>query len=109
MPTSSSAALFKGTPTISVKDNRGLAVRTVQYNRTTVTDKLDCLITRSTYNAIGQLKSSSDPRLFEKGVNNISQINSLSGQALLIDSVDEAWNLGKRLVKPTYQIFSVIA
>ncbi len=93
MSTSSSAALFKGSPTISVKDNRGLAVRTVQYNRTTVTDKLDCLITRSTYNAIGQLKSSSDPRLFEKGIDNISQINNLSGQALHIDSVDQAWNL----------------
>jgi len=34
MSTSSSTALFKGTPTISVKDNRGLAIRTIQYNRT---------------------------------------------------------------------------
>jgi len=93
MPTSSSAALFKGTPTISVKDNRGLAVRTVQYNRTTVTDKLDCLITRSTYNATGQLASSSDPRLFKQGINNISKINNLLGQPLRVDSVDAGWHI----------------
>ena len=63
MNKSASPDLFKGTPTISVIDNRGLAVRAVQYNRTSATDELDCLITRSTYNALGQLACSADPRL----------------------------------------------
>ncbi|MPY26930.1 RHS repeat protein, partial [Shewanella sp. YLB-07] len=85
--------VFKGTPSITVTDNRGLAVRGVQYNRTSATDELDCLITRSTYNALGQLACSADPRLFDKGLSNLSQRQSLAGQPLRVDSVDAGWRV----------------
>ena len=55
MNRSISPDVFKGTPTISVIDNRGLAVRSVQYNRLSASSALECLITRSTYNSVGQL------------------------------------------------------
>ena len=93
MNKSTSPNLFKGTPSITVTDNRGLAVRGVQYNRTSATDELDCLITRSTYNALGQLACSADPRLFDKGLSNLSQRQSLAGQPLRVDSVDAGWRV----------------
>jgi len=93
MNRSISPDVFKGTPTISVIDNRGLAVRSVQYNRLSASSALECLITRSTYNSVGQLSGASDPRLFDNGVENQSQINSLTGQTLRIDSVDAGWRV----------------
>ncbi|EDM66215.1 TccC3 [Moritella sp. PE36] len=80
--------VFKGTPTVAVMDNRGLPIRSVQFNRKVAGEALDTLITRSVYNAIGQPKTSADPRLFDSGRVNQTQTQSLAGQLLCIDSVD---------------------
>ncbi|UXU85291.1 RHS repeat-associated core domain-containing protein [Burkholderia sp. S-53] len=97
MTTVSDAATARrcaGTPTISVVDNRGLTVRTVQYNRTAGDDPLDELITRQTWSARGHLMTRIDPRLFdEQRLNptvppNFRYVRSLSGQPLAIASQD---------------------
>ncbi|UXU85269.1 RHS repeat-associated core domain-containing protein [Burkholderia sp. S-53] len=97
MTTVSDAATARrcaGTPTITVVDNRGLAVRTVQYNRTAGEDALDELITRQTWSVRGDLASSIDPRLFDAQQldaavpPNFRYVRSLSGQPLAIASQD---------------------
>ncbi|QLL11846.1 RHS repeat-associated core domain-containing protein [Pseudomonas chlororaphis] len=83
-----------GTPTLSVVDNRGLLVRTVQYNRTTAEEPLDELISQQTYSVLGHLSSSIDPRLLaEQQLDssvppNIRYVSSLSGQQLKLQSQD---------------------
>lgn len=62
----SAAQRCRGTPTVAVVDNRGLAVRTVQYNRTAVEGPLDELISQQTFSPRGHLCSSIDPRLLDK-------------------------------------------
>ncbi|ODS24075.1 hypothetical protein AB835_05480 [Candidatus Endobugula sertula] len=93
MNSTPSPDLFKDTPTIIVNDNRGLSIRTVAFNRQSTSEALDTRITRTTYNALGQLSSSADPRLFTNDKTNLSQINSLTGQPLRMDSVDAGWRL----------------
>ena len=51
------------TSTLSVIDNRGLVVRTVQYNRTSTEVPLDELISQQTHSVLGHLVSSIAPRL----------------------------------------------
>lgn len=78
----------QGTPTVSVVDNRGLAIRTVQYNRTAVEAPLDELISQQTYSPRGYLCSSIDPRLLdEQRLNpevqpNFRYLSSLTGRVL---------------------------
>ncbi|MDA8486899.1 hypothetical protein NNO07_27930, partial [Pseudomonas resinovorans] len=57
------AVQCRGTPTVQVVDNRGLAVRTLQYNRSVADTPADELITRQGYTARGHLRSQLDPRL----------------------------------------------
>ncbi|MFS1563907.1 MAG: hypothetical protein ACL7AX_10605 [Candidatus Arsenophonus phytopathogenicus] len=58
-------ASFKSTPTILVQDNRGLAIRQIQYNRHPDTpESTETLITRYQNNALGFLARSIDPRLY---------------------------------------------
>ena len=60
-------SLFKDIPTILVQNNRGRAVRQIQYNRHPATpDKTDEFITRYQYNTLGFLAYSIDPRLYEQ-------------------------------------------
>ncbi|UXU86130.1 RHS repeat-associated core domain-containing protein [Burkholderia sp. S-53] len=83
-----------GTPTVTVIDNRGLVVRTVQYNRTAGDDPLDELITRQSWSARSQLLSRIDPRLFDERQldpavpPNFRYVRALSGQPLAIASQD---------------------
>ncbi|ODS24947.1 hypothetical protein AB835_01420 [Candidatus Endobugula sertula] len=91
--TSSYPDIFKGTPTIAVNDNRGLPVRSVQFNRSVAGSARDTLISHSTYNAIGQLETSADPRQFDKKQVNQTQINNQAGQVLRLDSVDAGWRV----------------
>ncbi|WP_219637315.1 RHS repeat domain-containing protein [Pseudomonas chlororaphis] len=90
----STAQRCQGTPTLAVVDNRGLVVRTVQYNRTEVEGPLDELITQQTYSVLGQLSSSIDPRLLaEQQLDASVQPNfrfqhSLSGRPLKTRSQD---------------------
>lgn len=84
----------RDTPTLSVFDNRGLAVRTVRYNRTTADEAPDEQITRQTWSARGDLASTIDARLFDRlqqnpdSPPNFRYICSLSGQPLKVDSQD---------------------
>ncbi|UXU85279.1 RHS repeat-associated core domain-containing protein [Burkholderia sp. S-53] len=84
----------EGTPTLTVIDNRGLVVRTVQYNRTAIDDPLDELITRQSWSARGYLMTRIDPRLFDEQrldpdvPPNFRYVRSLSGQPLTIASQD---------------------
>lgn len=91
--TSTIPKLYEGTPTITVNDNRGLSVRQIQYNRTEAAAERDTLITRSVFNEIGHPTSFMDPRFFEKGEKNQSQVHNLAGQTLRIDSVDAGWRV----------------
>ena len=83
-----------GTPTLAVVDNRGLVVRTVQYNRTAAEDLLEELISQQTYSVLGHLSSSIDPRLLaEQQLNssvppNFRYASSLPGQQLKVQSQD---------------------
>ncbi|AZE49074.1 Putative insecticidal toxin complex [Pseudomonas chlororaphis] len=90
----STAQRCQGTPTLSVVDNRGLAVRSVQYNRTTAENPLDELITQQTYSELGHLTTSIDPRLLaEQQLDpsvppNFLYLTSLSGRELQVHSQD---------------------
>ncbi|AZE50343.1 Putative insecticidal toxin complex [Pseudomonas chlororaphis] len=89
-----SAQRCQGTPTLAVIDNRGLVVRSVQYNRTAAEDPLDELITQQTYSGLGHLSSSIDPRLLaEQQLDpsvppNFRYQTSLSGRELKVRSQD---------------------
>ncbi|MDA8486847.1 RHS repeat protein, partial [Pseudomonas resinovorans] len=88
------AAQCRGTPTVQVVDNRGLAVRTLQYNRSAAGTPADELITRQGYTARGHLRSQLDPRLAAaKALDptvppNFRYDRSLSGRALRSQSQD---------------------
>ncbi|WP_155410863.1 hypothetical protein, partial [Yersinia pseudotuberculosis] len=56
-------SLTANTPSIAVHDNRGLAIRTLAYNRRSHNETVDELSSRNRYNASGQLIASRDPRL----------------------------------------------
>ncbi|MEC0038650.1 RHS repeat-associated core domain-containing protein [Bacillus cereus] len=94
------ASICKGTPTISVVDNRNLQIRTLKYNRVTDEEQVDEYITRNTYTLLGYLESSIDPRLFSKyqGDNsttpNIRRFTSLREEELRTESVDAGSKIG---------------
>ncbi|QEL82828.1 toxin (plasmid) [Bacillus sp. JAS24-2] len=87
-------SIYNGTPTISVIDNRGLQIRTLEYNRVIDEDPIDEYITRNTYTLLGNFDSSMDPRLFSKYQNNRSTLanmrysTSLKDNVLCTESVD---------------------
>ncbi|UXU86140.1 RHS repeat-associated core domain-containing protein [Burkholderia sp. S-53] len=84
----------QGTPVVTVVDNRGLTVRTVQYNRSSGDDPIDELVSRQTWSVRGHLDSSIDPRLFDEQrldpavPPNFRYVRSLSGQPLAVHSQD---------------------
>jgi insecticidal toxin complex protein TccC len=88
------AAQCQGTPTVQVVDNRGLAVRSLQYNRSEATALADELITQQRYTVRGHLHSQLDPRLAAtKAVDpavapNFRYDCSLSGRPLRSQSQD---------------------
>ncbi len=86
--------LYHHTPTVSVHDNRGLAIRNISFHRATAEANTDPRITRHQYNAGGYLNQSIDPRLYDaKQTNNAVQPNfiwqhNLTGNILRTESVD---------------------
>ncbi|MGT3828641.1 RHS repeat protein, partial [Enterobacter kobei] len=77
------------TPTVTVLDNRGLAVRNIGYHRHPDTpDVTDERITRHQYNARGFLTQSADPRLHASGLANFSYLTDLAGNVLRSQGVD---------------------
>jgi len=82
------------TPTLSVIDPRTLSVRSVGYCRHPDRPVIDPRITRHRFDAAGRLVESWDPRLWGTAPKpNLTTIYSLSGQPLLMDSVDAGWQL----------------
>lgn len=88
------------TPSISVVDPRGLAVRAVAYFRQAVAEPVTARVTHQVFDPLGRLVQQRDPRLFALRQNdvqvpaNLTTIHNLTGQALCSDSVDAGWQLG---------------
>lgn len=88
------AHLCSATPEVLVVDNRGLSIRTLQYDRSAVGKAPHELVTQRHFNALGQLSDSTDPRLYsvrEKGPAvkaNFRYRTTLSGQVLQSESQD---------------------
>lgn len=84
----------KGTPVIQVIDNRGLGIRTLQYNRDSSTSALDERVSVAQHTERGHPLSMMDARLFDAlqqdpaVAPNVRYVNSLSGRTLRRDSVD---------------------
>lgn len=77
------------TPTLTVWDARGHAVRNVAYLRNERLSPVARQVTQQQYDARGHLRQCRDPRLFDSNAPaNLRQILSLSGTVLLSDSVD---------------------
>ncbi|PAU59359.1 RHS repeat domain-containing protein [Pseudomonas sp. PICF141] len=82
------------TPVLSVIDSRGLPIRQVAYLRKATSDTLQTLIDRQHHDLAGRLIEQWDPRLFGTAPKaNLTTIYKLSGQPLLVDSVDAGWRL----------------
>ncbi|WP_339527227.1 RHS repeat domain-containing protein [Pseudomonas sp. EL_65y_Pfl2_R96] len=89
-----SARLHCKTPTINVVDSRDLTVRHVAYWRSDAAKAAQARITRQQYDTAGRQIAQWDPRLFGKTPKaNLTTLYSLSGKALLVDSVDAGWRL----------------
>jgi len=80
--------LCTGTPSISVRDNRGLSVRTLRYNRGVRGDIATQYVDAQTHNVLGQSAASQDPRFFGSAVLNSQYARAMSGQALETVSAD---------------------
>ncbi|WP_118985531.1 RHS repeat protein [Photorhabdus sp. CRCIA-P01] len=86
--------LYHHTPTVSVHDNRGLAIRNISFHRATADANIDTRITRHQYNAGGYLNQSIDPRLYDiRQTNNTVQPNfiwqhNLTSDILRTESID---------------------
>ncbi len=82
------------TPTLSVADSRGLAVRNVAYCRHPLNPSIETRITRNHFDAGGRLVASWDPRLWGSAPKpNLATTHNLPSQPLLVDSVDAGWQL----------------
>lgn len=84
-------SVHRHTPAVSASDSRGLLVCQVNYLRRGVIDAPVAHMTRQQYDATGRRVAQRDPRLKEP---NRVTTHSLSGVALLTDSVDAGWRLG---------------
>ncbi|PED43227.1 RHS repeat-associated core domain-containing protein [Bacillus cereus] len=90
----SRTTIYNGTPTISVIDNRGLSIRTLEYNRNMGGDPVDEYITWNAHTLLGTLDCSMDPRLFSQLQNNsnippnMKYLTSLTGDVVHATSGD---------------------
>lgn len=82
------------TPSVSVNDGRGLPVRQIAYLRSVPGATVKSLITRQLHDIAGRAVKQWDPRLFATAQKaNLTTIHDMTGQALLLDSVDSGWRL----------------
>ncbi|EKG38614.1 RHS repeat domain-containing protein [Pseudomonas syringae] len=89
-----SAALHHHTPRLNVVDPRGLEIRAIDFWRNQATDTPQRLVNRVDQDAAGHPVNCWDARLWEsQAAVNLATVFSLSGQALLSDSVDAGWRL----------------
>jgi len=82
------AHVCAGTPKITVRDNRGLDVRALRYNRDADGAVATQYVDAQTHNALGQPVSSQDPRFFGGSTLNFRYTPALSGQVLKTIGVD---------------------
>jgi RHS repeat-associated protein len=91
--------IHRNTTTLQVADPRGLAVRTVQFNRRQVADPAEAQVTQQRFDAPGRPEASRDPYLFtlaqddDSAPANLRQIFSLSDASLSSESVDAGWRV----------------
>jgi len=82
------------TPTLSVSDPRGLAVRNVAYCRHPLNPAVDARVTRNHFDPAGRLYASWDPRLWGTAPKpNLEYTFDLQGRPLLVEGVDAGWQL----------------
>lgn len=81
----SSSSIHQGTPTIKVQDNRGLAIRTLEFYRTTTENPPEIRLTQQKFSAIGNPLSQQDPRLT---IPNFLYQTSLTGNIIHTKSQD---------------------
>lgn len=82
------------TPTVTVTDPRGLAVRNVAYCRLPLNTSIDTRITRNHFDPAGRQFAAWDPRLWLTAPKpNLQSGFDLQGRPLLVDSVDAGWRL----------------
>ncbi|WP_312209969.1 RHS repeat-associated core domain-containing protein [Pseudescherichia sp.] len=90
----SSTTLATGTPVVSVTDNRGVMVRTLNWNRKLATDPLSLLVNHNHISDDSRVLQNRDPRLFtawaadNTAPANLRSISSLAGQVLRRESTD---------------------
>ncbi|MGX1084698.1 RHS repeat-associated core domain-containing protein [Pseudomonas sp. AP3_22 TE3818] len=88
------ANIHRHTPTLAAHDGRGLAVRQVAYLRAVEPDHPAARISTAQNDAAGRLVAQRDPRFSATATRpNQTALYSLSGAALLTDSVDAGWRL----------------
>jgi insecticidal toxin complex protein TccC len=78
------------TPTLTVMDPRGLAVRGVGYWRAQTGQAPQARVTRQVFDAAGRGVEQWDPRLSKPA---LEHHYSLNGQTLATDSVDAGWRV----------------
>jgi insecticidal toxin complex protein TccC len=89
-----SANIHRHTPVLAATDARGLAVRQVAYLRAVESDHPAARISTAQNDAAGRLVAQRDPRFSSTATQpNQAALYSLSGAALLTDSVDAGWRL----------------
>ncbi|MFD3247915.1 RHS repeat-associated core domain-containing protein [Rahnella aquatilis] len=87
-------SIYSGTPVISVTDNRGIAIRTLNWNRTRAGDPASLLITHSLVSNDSLTVRARDPRLFtawqaeSSTAASLTTFSSLNGSPLRRDSTD---------------------
>jgi insecticidal toxin complex protein TccC len=98
-------SLHTGTPTVTVTDNRALAVRTLQFARASADIPPDLLMTRTTFSDRGQPLTQADPRLGAAGRHNFTVATGLGGQQLQQTGADNgrAWAFPDCLGRPLWQ------
>ncbi|MCF5383585.1 RHS repeat protein, partial [Pseudomonas syringae] len=94
-----SSIVHSNTPLLVVIDPRALVVRSVQFCRTVAGQPLAARVTHQRYDRAGRPVVGRDPRLFSRSeteaqtpANRVVRF-SLSGAALLSESVDSGWRL----------------
>ena len=89
-----SPSVHTHTPSLTVTDPRGLAVRAVAYARGDAQQPAHAQITRQVFDAQGREVERQDPRFFGEGRGpNRTSVHALSGSLLLNVSVDAGWAL----------------
>ncbi|WP_223490684.1 RHS repeat domain-containing protein [Pseudomonas sp. A-RE-19] len=84
------ASVYRRTPSLTVRDSRGLPIRQIAYLRTIASETAAAQVTRQQYDAAGRLVAQWGPRLSRP---NLATVHGLGRAPLKVDSVDAGWRL----------------